>query len=40
MDHISLHVNAPLVYAYDRGRYCVQKVSAFKKLGARIRWDA
>ena len=34
-DHIALFGKAPLAYAYDRGGYSVQNVSALKKLGVK-----
>jgi len=34
-DHIALFGQAPLAYAYDRGGYSVQNVSALKKLGVK-----
>ena len=34
-DHIALFGKAPLVYAYDRGGYSTQNVSALKKLGVK-----
>jgi len=34
-DHIALFGKAPLAYAYDRGGYSAQNVSALKKLGVK-----
>jgi hypothetical protein len=34
-DHIALFGKAPLAYAYDRGGYSTQNVSALKKLGVK-----
>jgi hypothetical protein len=34
-DHIALFGKAPLAYAYDRGGYSAQNVSALKKLGGK-----
>jgi molybdopterin converting factor small subunit len=34
-DHIALFSRAPLAYAYDRGGYSAQNVSALKKLGVK-----
>jgi molybdopterin converting factor small subunit len=34
-DHIALFGKAPLAYAYDRGGYSVENVSALKELGVR-----
>ena len=34
-DHIAVFGQAPLAYAYDRGGYSVQNVSALKKLGVK-----